>query len=313
MEGLRDRCLVAYHADCTDGFTSAWVCNRWMNEKGIAVDLYPVDYNEESIGGLIDQLSKYAYKELLVVDFSLSLDKLQWLQLHKPHTEVFILDHHKTAFEEYAPGQDIELAPQFKHRINGAYVILDNNESGASLCWQYFYGDLPGLPWLIKYVKDYDLWKFEYGNQTKWMSKIFKKAEHTFKDWEYLYDTLEDEEGAAMLIAEGKELQEYQDKRTKQYVEMSTANVIAGTPCRLVECPRWDASEAGNAIAAKYGCMAAMFSIDLDREKVMYSLRSSESSGIDVSAVAKSFGGGGHKHAAGFEVNLDQPVLEDRI
>jgi nanoRNase/pAp phosphatase (c-di-AMP/oligoRNAs hydrolase) len=36
-----------------------------------------------------------------------------------------------------------------------------------------------------------------------------------------------------------------------------------------------------------------------------YSLRS-DPQGLDVSAIAKLFGGGGHKHAAGFEV--DQPV-----
>jgi nanoRNase/pAp phosphatase (c-di-AMP/oligoRNAs hydrolase) len=36
----------------------------------------------------------------------------------------------------------------------------------------------------------------------------------------------------------------------------------------------------------------------------VFSLRSSENGGLDVSAVAALFGGGGHKHAAGFRVDM---------
>ena len=37
----------------------------------------------------------------------------------------------------------------------------------------------------------------------------------------------------------------------------------------------------------------------------LFSLRSNEN-GVDVSEIAKSYGGGGHQNAAGFEVQLDQ-------
>ena len=43
----------------------------------------------------------------------------------------------------------------------------------------------------------------------------------------------------------------------------------------------------------------------------IYSLRSRADSGIDVSAIAKKYGGGGHKNAAGFK--LEYLILDERV
>jgi nanoRNase/pAp phosphatase (c-di-AMP/oligoRNAs hydrolase) len=45
-----------------------------------------------------------------------------------------------------------------------------------------------------------------------------------------------------------------------------------------------------------------MYSIHPERNTINWSLRSNED--FDVSAIAKEFGGGGHKNAAGFETKL---------
>jgi nanoRNase/pAp phosphatase (c-di-AMP/oligoRNAs hydrolase) len=41
-------------------------------------------------------------------------------------------------------------------------------------------------------------------------------------------------------------------------------------------------------------------------DKTLYSLRSRNIEDVDVSAVAQLYGGGGHKHAAGFSVKHDK-------
>jgi nanoRNase/pAp phosphatase (c-di-AMP/oligoRNAs hydrolase) len=59
------------------------------------------------------------------------------------------------------------------------------------------------------------------------------------------------------------------------------------------------ASEAGDEMC-KGKPFAATYYVDKDG-MYNFSLRSSED-GIDVSEIAKVYGGGGHKHAAGFKV-----------
>jgi phosphoesterase RecJ-like protein len=50
-----------------------------------------------------------------------------------------------------------------------------------------------------------------------------------------------------------------------------------------------------------------MFSIDLKEGLVNYSLRSVGN--VDVSGIAKCYGGGGHKNAAGFTLKLKEDTL----
>jgi nanoRNase/pAp phosphatase (c-di-AMP/oligoRNAs hydrolase) len=58
------------------------------------------------------------------------------------------------------------------------------------------------------------------------------------------------------------------------------------------------ASDAGNILSEGRAFAATYY--DTDKSRV-FSLRSSKG-GVDVGEVAKLFGGGGHKHAAGFSV-----------
>ena len=59
------------------------------------------------------------------------------------------------------------------------------------------------------------------------------------------------------------------------------------------------ASEAGNIMSEGFPFAATYYDTVSYR---VFSLRSQES-GIDVSEIAIKFGGGGHKHAAGFKVD----------
>ena len=56
-------------------------------------------------------------------------------------------------------------------------------------------------------------------------------------------------------------------------------------------------------------CRYAVGSIHLPN-KTIYSLRSRPGSDVDVSEIAKQYGGGGHKHAAGFSVTHDDHFAE---
>jgi len=65
-------------------------------------------------------------------------------------------------------------------------------------------------------------------------------------------------------------------------------------------------SEVAGRLAVGQPFAAVWF--DIAGGKRVYSLRS-EPSGMDVSEIAKQFGGGGHKHAAGFTIASQQVAI----
>ncbi|WP_272872913.1 DHHA1 domain-containing protein, partial [Vibrio anguillarum] len=76
-------------------------------------------------------------------------------------------------------------------------------------------------------------------------------------------------------------------------------SVIAGYLVPTLNCNYMFASDTGNIMA-----IGVPFSATYQEtgDRIKYSLRSVEDGGIDVSEIAAKFGGGGHKHAAGFSI-----------
>ena len=66
-------------------------------------------------------------------------------------------------------------------------------------------------------------------------------------------------------------------------------------------CPPHLASDVGHELAVQSGTFGLLWYINKDG-KCLCSLRSNGDH--DVSAIAKAFGGGGHRNAAGFEVDI---------
>ena len=82
MTDVNKRILIAYHADCMDGFTSAWICRKGLMETaGIEeelIDTISVAYH--SIDGFLSfiddsiRVSDITYDHIYIVDFSVPLD-----------------------------------------------------------------------------------------------------------------------------------------------------------------------------------------------------------------------------------------------
>ena len=74
--------LIAYHANCIDGFTSAWVAHTALASKGVSeITLLPMQYNDDSYAELETLIGRLKPTSLTVVDFSLPLDILDALQV----------------------------------------------------------------------------------------------------------------------------------------------------------------------------------------------------------------------------------------
>ena len=291
--------LVAYHAHCIDGFTSAWACWRGLIEttsvRSSNIELMPVTYGKE-LDEILNRASEF-YK-IYFVDFSVRPDILDSLT---EHSKVAVIDHHKSGVEMYADFLDTtpEAMCVGYHMVEDAEVTMDLGECGASLVWKYFYGNTIKMPKLIGYVKDYDLWKFLLAD-TKAINKYLRLQEKSTSRWNELDDMFKDSWELETLVNEGHAMLNYHDSIVADLVFQAEPVTIAGQKGMVVNCSPQFSSDVGDLLAKVSRTFGATWQQEPEGV-VKWSLRSQDD--YDVSLIANIFGGGGHKNAAGFTLN----------
>lgn len=257
--------ICIYHSNCTDGFGAAWVVRKFFGE----IDFYPGVYQTPP--------PNVTGKDVILVDFSYKRDVL--IEMARTAKSIFIIDHHKSAIADL-----IDLPDNVK-------TVFDMNHSGAMLTWNYYYPD-KDPPRLLLHIEDRDLWRFKIfltGEVFAWLSSY----PYDFIIWDDLMiHNLQSaaQEGAAILRKQKKDIDELLPL-------MARHCVIGGYIVPVVNLPLTYISDACNLLAEGH-LFAACYWDAADGSRV-FSLRS-KNDGLDVSEIARKYGGGGHKHAAGF-------------
>ena len=276
--------IVIYHADCIDGFTAAW--SFWMVHP--EWEYYPAKHGYPAP----DVTGKYVY----FLDFSYKKPVLE--DMLKTAKHITIIDHHKSTVKELEDFYHINLSS-----------IFDMNKSGASLAWKYVnkIDDWEEIPSLIRYIEDYDLWRFKYKN-TKRINSYLGSQPYDFNVWSSIYSTFEEEDADEIdtILAIGESLINKQTKDVNFFLTKKFRYVIGEIETWLVNAPFWLASDIGHELSLTNPFGATYY---YDGQKYIFSLRSNESNPecLDVSEIARTYGGGGHRNAAGFE--LASPLL----
>lgn len=271
---------VLYHANCYDGFGAAYAAWKKLGNEATYI---PVSYGKPP--------PEMPDAEVIyILDFSYNKETILALS---QNAQVVVLDHHKTA--------QAELEPLIRTDHNGPpeifnpHIVFDMNKSGAYLAWEFFHNEKPSTYGLISHISDRDLWQFKLEG-----SRLIHKALVSYPMDFKLWDNFNIEE----LILEGRTC----DRLYKQIVE----NIVKGSYLGKIDehvvpmvntSVAW--SEVGEALYNKYSDYQFVASFTCFDDNIMFSLRSKGD--FDVSEVAKKFGGGGHKNAAGFKVkSLDR-------
>ena len=290
---------VIYHANCPDGFCSAYLFNKHFTEEpgewaqdtmefipmhyGVEVDLDK--FNKDDIVYLVD----FSFKRPVLIDVAERVKSL------------WVLDHHKTAYNDLA-GIDSSFGP------GNIFVYFDMSLSGAQLAYNYLkYGnplvnESGGYPTLVGYVADRDLWEFKL-LQSKEISMYIRSFAYEFNEWKsveynlnYYFDS---------CVLQGKAILRYQEQQIEQAVSHAVDMLIAipekGTYIVPAVNTTVNFSEVAGELAESRLLGIAWF--QRSDGKFQYSLRS-RNEGADVSEIAKAFGGGGHRNAAGFESDV---------
>lgn len=258
--------LVIYHANCMDGFTSAWVAKGAI-EGPIEFVAALHRHSPPDVTG----------KDVYIFDFAYPRDIL--LEMKSKAASLVVLDHHKTNQEDLQ-GLD--------------FCHFDMKRSGAAMTWDYFYNyNQPGSRhWLVNYVQDRDLWTWLL-QDSKAVNYAIAARPFTFTAWDEMAS-----KSVFLLSLEGKALEQYRQTLVEAHLkqayitsfenqEIPVANVASGADL---------SSELGNILSKGYP-FAIIWSY-LGEGLFRYSLRNNGE--CDVAEVAKKYGGGGHPKSAGF-------------
>lgn len=290
--------MCIYHGNCADGFAAAWVVRKALGDQ---VEFVAGVYGQEppDVEGM----------DVIIVDFSYKYDvlaKMSW----RAHS-IIILDHHKSAAE------DLESLPPFHAgvRVDGrladgsvslgwqsAHELMlsqnapaisccfDMNRSGAMLAWDHFFpAEEP--PKLLRHIEDRDLWLFKVDGTREIQANLFSYP-YDFEVWDMLMAA-----DVETLRSDGAAIERKHHKDIAELVAvMKRRLIIGGHDVPAASLPYTLTSDAGHLMAQ--GELFAACYWDTPDGRV-FSLRSTDE-GLDVSKIAKQYGGGGHRNASGF-------------
>ena len=320
--------LVIFHKSCTDGFTAAWAAWKLVGERA---EYVACQYAEDppDVQG----------KNVAIVDLSFPRKTLE--RMAKEAKSLIVLDHHKSAKKDLDAsdrpffvigemefdltiGKDRKALVKALQEMNGTEetkaevrhlepfpnAIFDMEKSGALITWEWFNPGKP-VPLLVQHVSDRDLWTFNMAD-TRAVHAGLGLTKFTFDHWDLASNNLEDPEDRIEFLRQGKIVLKHIDVECKSIakhavliefegVRMWTTNYSGRYNSDVAQILRERETEEGNGDIP--GVSMTWF-YDDEANIFRCSLRSIEER-ADVSEIAFKYGGGGHRHAAGFEWTSD--------
>lgn len=268
---------IIYHGECSDGFGGAWAAWKKFGETA---DYVGVHHGDEPPAGLVG-------KEIYFIDFVYPKQLME--SLKKENKRIVIIDHHKTAVDV------LELADE---------KLFNINHSGAVLSWQYFHSN-KATPSILKHIEDRDLWHWEIDNSREVLA-YFDLFNFDFKIWDDIINEFDNNEikrrefvgNGVLLMRQWNHLCENILKEDAMEVEFEGHRIYS------INASAVFSSDLGNLLSKKLPPMAIVWH-QSNNGNFTVSLRSDGI--LDVSEIAKKYGGGGHKAAAGFRIMEGQP------
>jgi len=262
---------VIYHADCTDGFGSAYSAWKLLGNRA--------EYHPCKHGTTPPDVRD---KTVVILDFA--FDNATTKKMISEASGLVVIDHHKSAMVEL-------------HDITNTH--FDMTKSGAILSWEFFH---PGKepPKFIKYIQDRDLWKWEL-DYSKEFSAAFDMVPFEFEEFE----KFEDDSVFDDSVKRGSYILAYSKTVVKKVCEKAQLRKFDGKEVLVVNASHW-MSEIGARLAPDCD-FAMIWYWDHNARETKVSLRGFHDT-VDVSEIAKKFGGGGHKKAAGFQLPINKHV-----
>ncbi len=301
--------LIISHRDA-DGITSAvsyiWNYLEINNISKNTANIYKysniIDFQyEEDILKIFSKkkININNYKQIILLD--LSLPKEIMISFFKKFKKDFIwIDHHKGPnkdFEKYFSSKNI--------KING---IRDSNHAACFLVWKFF---KKGAPEFVEYIQDMDLWKFKKEDSKYFIAGLKDlKEEYKRTNIKYILDLINFDNFSKQkkkIIEKGKTIYEHQRNHVLSSLYAGKIINFSGRKTFIINTLFFASVFADfffNHKDKKYKDVEILIIWNKEYKTGLFkfSLRKKESSKIDLSKIAKKYGGGGHPSAAAFNL-----------
>jgi nanoRNase/pAp phosphatase (c-di-AMP/oligoRNAs hydrolase) len=295
-----------YHRGCLDGFSGFFVAHI-SGKLTSDVVIYPDVPSTRMVPPDIDG------KDVIIIDVAYKKEILE--EIIKYAKSVVFIDHHVSIAE------DVQILKEKYDKISAdrLKIVYDDKRSGATLAWKYF-NSRQTAPLFLKYVEDQDTGRWEHEN-TKPFVLALKANYHLSTEGKSLnkWFRLLNKENVLSMVEEGRTMQKYlihlininlprhsmhrfPSKKLYDSVKKEHPDAFPGVGKYKVavfvgfNCP--SVTDLAVKALERIDCdFVIMWVYNLDKKEYVFSMRSREA---DVSKIAKSMGGGGHKLAAAF-------------
>ena len=266
--------LCLYHDD-PDGQCSAAIVRRFYGDRARMQAM--------EIGDPVPWEQIEASDAIVLVDFSFDLETMERLAESKHFVWV---DHHVSALDTL--GEAMAEVPG-ERRID---------EAGCVLTWHTFYPDQP-VPQAVALIGDRDIWRMALKDTRYFGEGIYQREMDPTNDalWEPLLQ--DDGELVRELVDEGRLLYDARLRAIKDAVERY------GFEAEFEGLKTLAINHRGNGDMGEYirdaGYKLAYCYMEAVRDGRRQTIVTLYSDQVDVSQIARKYGGGGHKGAAGFQ------------
>jgi oligoribonuclease NrnB/cAMP/cGMP phosphodiesterase (DHH superfamily) len=282
--------IVIYHSKDNDGLCSAAIIRKRYPDA----EFIGWDYGDKYI-----QFLDYIDEEIIIVDISFPMNIMYNIASRNKLTWI---DHHASKIDDYY---------NFWHSIdNNINAVLEVGRAACELTWEYIFPD-EIMPISVEYLGKYDTWRdygsdewnnytvpFEYGMRSICSNlKTFPKFVLDF----YEGDTIDS------VINSGRTIIGYQNAiDLKLCAANSFVRNFKGYRALCLNVPYIDSNTMKSVFNPSEHDL--MLSFVYTGKNWGCSLRSVGK--LDVGAIAKSMGGGGHKNASGMEVKSFDDIFD---
>lgn len=313
--------VIFHHYPCVDGIAAASIAlNFALLLPTPSIHLIALSYDDiPSLFPLSQHLNDLlSGSDVLIVDFSFPAVHLRSLSLIC--NSVLVIDHHKSACDQLVEftatpvsgfNPDKWARANSHHLYPNVFYTFSFRASGALLTYEQLF-PFTNVPPLIHRVSDRDLFTFHF-QDTRYIHHFLANTIPTVEDlsvdsyfsfMHWLAQTYIPE----FIVKEGMTIDNYHSSTLFPSIISSTLRfikILKHEDIPTITCPPILASDCLHALYTDH-CPNAPFvaSFYPTNSRLNFSLRSRSPDGADVSAIAKQFGGGGHKHAAGFSIPI---------
>lgn len=292
---------IIYHKSDLDGVFSAAIAAIALKRMGAKEE--EITFNGWTYGNEVPGLKEGS--EIYILDLTLPDMESAVREAIGKGSSITWIDHHKTAIETYKDS--------IVSMIKGIRRI---GTAAVGLTYEFFFGVKTIVPKFVDYLSRYDVWRsedrdwedvigFQYYVRAKVGLDVGKAME--------LFNSEGHSNETKPRVETGKLILEYIDGKNKnEILSYAFKGKVDGMNAVFMNTTEFNSTTFNSATTEDVEVVVPFCILPDGKVRLSLYYVGSREDG-DISGIAKSFGGGGHAKAAGFQLDFDSDKFQDMI